>query len=230
MKTQLKTLTTATMFALATAGLSVNAQAERLDDPAEVKAETNDTLEGAAEVLRDMKEDNALANLLDKAQGVFLIPNYARVALGVGASGGEGVLLVRDGSDWSGPMFYNIGAVNAGIEAGIEAGQIAMVLQNEKAVETFMDDNNFSLNADAGLSIIDYSARGQASWGKGDIVVWTDTEGAFADIALSVENIMWDDDENTAYYGSTVGPQEVASGKVSSDNKNPALMILTARN
>ncbi|MCW8107163.1 lipid-binding SYLF domain-containing protein [Alteromonas ponticola] len=230
MKTQLKTLTAATMFALATAGVSVSAQAEKLDDPAELKAETNDTLEGAAEVLRDMKEDNELANLMDNAQGVFLIPNYARAALGVGAAGGEGVLLVRDGSDWSGPMFYNIGALNAGLEAGIEAGEIAMVLQNDKAVKTFMDDNNFSLNADAGLSIIDYSAHAQASVGKGDIVVWTDTEGAFADVALSIENIMWDDEENTAYYGSTVSPQEVADGKVSSDNKNPAQLVLTARN
>ncbi len=55
-----------------------------------------------------------------------------------------------------------------------------MLLMTDRALNSFKGNNTFSLNADAGLTIINYSARGQASVGKGDVIFWADTEGAFA--------------------------------------------------
>ncbi|QBQ54987.1 lipid-binding SYLF domain-containing protein [Nitrosococcus wardiae] len=124
-------------------------------------------------------------------------------------------MLTHRNGQWSSPMFYNLAAISAGAEAGIEAGQIAMLLMTEKAVESFMTNNNFSLNADAGFTIIDSSARAQGSLGKGDIIIWSDTEGLFADLAINVEDIVWDDEENAAYYGTTtVSPAAVAKGEI----------------
>lgn len=87
---------------------------------------------------------------MQQAKGVFIVPTYGRVALGVGGSGGAGVLLVkRDDGTWSDPAFYNIGGISVGVQAGAEGGPIAMVLNNEKGVSRFMQKNNFSLSADA---------------------------------------------------------------------------------
>ncbi|GAA3965155.1 lipid-binding SYLF domain-containing protein [Allohahella marinimesophila] len=205
------------------------AETTKVENAAEKRAESKDTLQEAATVLEAMKKDPDFEQLLQDAKGVFLVPNYARAALGVGAAGGEGVLLTSQNGEWSGPMFYNMGAINAGVEIGIEAGQIAMVLNTDKAVETFMDEHNFSLNADAGLTIVDYSKRGQASWGKGDIVIWSDTEGAFVDAAVTVEDIFWDEEENKAFYGKDVTPQTVADGKVKSMDDNPVIILLGTR-
>ncbi len=41
-----------------------------------------------------------------------------------------------------------------------------MLLMTDRALNSFKGNNTFSLNADAGLTIINYSARGQASIGK----------------------------------------------------------------
>jgi SH3 domain-containing YSC84-like protein 1 len=223
----------ASMIAIASVGFTpaavYAAETTKVENPAETRAESKDTLQEAANVLENMKKEPDADKLLQDAKGVFLVPNYARAALGVGAAGGEGVLLTNQNGEWSGPMFYNMGAVNAGLEIGIEAGQIAMVLRTDKAVEKFMDEHNFSLNADAGLTIVDFSARGQASWGKGDIVLWSDTEGAFVDAAVTVEDIFWDEEENMAFYGKDVQPSTVAEGKVKTREENPVIILLGTR-
>lgn len=77
----------------------------------------------------------------------------------MGTPAESGVLRVHCNGKWSGPGFYNFGGVSIGLEAGVSAGRVAMILTDEKALANFSKDNKFSLNADAGLTIVDYSAR-----------------------------------------------------------------------
>jgi len=48
------------------------------------------------------------------------------------------VLVVNKNGKWSGPLFYNVGALSVGLQAGVDAGQMAMVLQTDEAVKAFM--------------------------------------------------------------------------------------------
>ncbi len=54
--------------------------------------------------------------LLKKAKGVFIAPQVLKGAFVVGASGGSGVLVVRDErtGGWNGPAFYTIGGASFG--------------------------------------------------------------------------------------------------------------------
>lgn len=108
-----------------------------------------------------------------------------------------------------------VGAVSLAAQVGGTAGEIAMLLMTDDAVASFKDDNNFSLNADAGFTLVDYSARAQESVGKGeDVVFWSDTEGAFAGVSLSVTDIAWDDEENSAYYDQAATAEAVLQGEL----------------
>jgi hypothetical protein len=60
---------------------------------------------------------------------------------------------------------------------------------SRSAVDAFKSGNTFSLNAGAGLSIVDYSANGQASRGKGDFVMWSATAGAYVGATISVTDV-----------------------------------------
>lgn len=170
----------------------------------------------ATQVVMQMKRDHNVAQLLGRAHGVFVIPDYAKAAAVVGGRGGGGVVLAKEDGKWSNPAFFNIGGVSVGAQAGVAAGSIAFLLMSDKAVNMFQNQaNNFSLNANAGLTIVNYSATAQGSYGKGDVIVWSDTEGAFAGASIGVSDINRDEDENHAYYGQQVSAKQILTGKVS---------------
>lgn len=159
----------------------------------------------AVGVVHTMANDSGIASLLGQALGIYIVPSYGRAALGVGAAGGSGVLLVKraDGS-WGNPVFYNIGGLSIGLQAGAEGGPIALLLMNPKAVDSFRKKNNFSLSADAGLTVVNYArvARGTAS---GDIIAWSDNKGLFGNVATITANDMrFNTGLTQAYYGKTM--------------------------
>lgn len=173
------------------------------------------------EILQDMRDDSELRALLDEAEGIFIVPDYATAALIIGAAGGGGVLFVKEDGEWGNPALYDVGSLSAGIQAGVAAGSIAMVLLSEQAVDSFRSDTNFSLTADAGFSVVDWSSRARGELGGGsDVVVWTDTEGLFAELAIGINNIIWDDEENERYYGREVSPESILDGEVANPHKH----------
>jgi lipid-binding SYLF domain-containing protein len=169
----------------------------------------------ANQVVQKMLSESRMRDLLQQAKGVFLVPRYGRAALGVGASGGTGVLMMRraDGS-WSDPAFYNIGGLSAGAQIGAEAGAIALVLNNEKAVNRFMLKNQFSLNAAAGLTLVNWSKIAQGSVGDGDVVVWSGTKGLYGSlVSVGVNDIRFSESLTSAYYRQKVAVADALAGK-----------------
>jgi SH3 domain-containing YSC84-like protein 1 len=179
--------------------------------PAEASQEAQRTAQAALEVVRKMQADPQLWSLAERAAGVFIVPDYARAGLVVGGRGGQGVVLARQEGGWSGPAFYNFGGVSLGAEAGVEAGEVAMLLMDERTLEEFATANNFTLSAEAGLTIVNYSARAQAN-ADADVIVWSDTEGVFANASVAVTNVFWDEAENRAYHGGAVTARQLLDG------------------
>jgi lipid-binding SYLF domain-containing protein len=168
-----------------------------------------------------MQQDADMRQLLDRAKGVFIVPDYAVGALIVGASGGEGVLLKREEGEWSNPVFYDIGSISAGLQAGAAAGSIAMVLLSENAMEAFQNETNFGFTADAGYSIVNWSERARADVGMGtDAVVWTDTEGLFGELSIGVTGVTPDEDEIAEYYNQEASPQEILAGDIENPHED----------
>lgn len=185
--------------------------AESAKNEAENRAEAQETIAEAVKVAQKMVSDPEVAKLLKQSKGVLIVPHYVRAGLIVGGQGGKGVLLFHRDGKWTSPMLYRIGGISLGLEAGVEAGSFAMLLMNDKAASRAMTDNNFALNADAGLTVVNYSARKQVGAQKGDLVFWTDTKGAFVGASISLTDIGFDTGENEAYYNA---PHEITSQRI----------------
>jgi len=176
--------------------------------------EATEHVNRAVQVVHRMQANPEMRALLQRSKGVFVVPRYGEAALGVGARGGAGVLLVRNGNTWSNPAFYNMGGISVGLQAGAQGGAIALVLNDQKALNSFMQNNKFSLGADADLTLVDWSKKGAGSAGWGNITAWSDTEGLFGGAALNVTDIDYDEDETSGYYQRQVAARDVLSGKV----------------
>ena len=189
----------------------------------------NKRVEAAIPVVHQLQADARIQPLLQQAKGMLIIPSYGRAALGVGAQGGGGLLLVRrpDGS-WSGPAFYNLGGLTLGLQAGAEAGPIVMVLNNDKAINAVMKKNNFSLNAAAGLTVVNWRKMAQGTVGIGDVVAWSGTKGLFGDVvAVGLSDIRFNQQLTDAFYGRSLSPKDFAAGNIEDPHALPLQQALS---
>jgi lipid-binding SYLF domain-containing protein len=182
-------------------------------------ASTNGTsadrlLKGASTAVHDMQADPHFADLMSHCKGMFIIPTVVKGGLIVGGKGGQGVLVKKTADGWSQPAFLTLGTVSLGAQAGGAAGQTIMLLMTTKAMHDFTQANNFSLGANAGLTVIGYSAKGQAPVGKGDIVIWSNQSGAFAGTTVSATDITSNKQEDHNFYGDTVSTSQIIKGQV----------------
>lgn len=180
--------------------------------------DAEETVRGAKAAIAKMKSNAELSGLLARAKGVYIVPEFAKGAIVVGGWGGEGVLLTRSGGGWSGPAFYDVSAVSAGAEIGFTSGTVAYLLMSDRSLDEFRTNESFSLDANAELTVVDMSAQAKATLGDKDIVVWSDTEGAYVGAGGSVSDISWDAEANNAYYRKDVTVRQILNGEVKSPN------------
>lgn len=187
---------------------------EKAENKREAAAITH--VKEAVNVLQQVKSEHRMAAVLQQAKGLFIMPTYARFAVGLGGIGGVGVLVAKlENGTWSDPAFYNVGGINLGAQVGMELGAIVLVLKNEKALTSMMKKNAFSLNAEAGLTIEDWSKMAESSIGTGDIIVWSGAKGLFANaVSVGVKDIVFDHRLNHAYYHLETTAQEIIQGKI----------------
>lgn len=184
-------------------------------DPEE-RTEAIESLNKAKEVIGRMEADSRLKKLMQQAKGLFIVPQYTKAGLGVGGAGGGGVMVASNGGEWSSPAFYDLGGISVGAQAGIETGAVALLLMTDKALSNFMEKDKFSVDAEAGLTIAKYSAQANINVGRDDVVMWTDTQGAFIGGTVGASDIRFDADENAALYQPGVTATQILRGKVSS--------------
>lgn len=180
--------------------------------------------------VQKLEQEERMRPLLAKAKGVFIVPSYGRVAVGIGAEGGTGILLVRhDDGSWAEPVFYGTGGLSVGLQAGAQGGMLVLVLNNQKAVDAFLKKTSFSLNAKAGLTVLNWNKLAEGSAGAGDIVAWADTKGLFGDVAtVEVNGVHFNQKLNNAYYHRTLSASDVIKGKTSNPQAQPLVQAVTA--
>ncbi len=208
-----------------TTGRSTTGTAQKADQNQQAnKKEVDKMVQNALAEVRTMEKDPQLKQLMAKAKGVYLVPDFGRGALVIGGRGGAGLVLAHENGKWTDPVFFDFGAISFGAQVGGSGGPVAFLLMSDQAIDKFKSSNRISLNAEAGLTIVNFSKNGQASWGKGDIIFWSNTKGAYAGATASVTDINYADGNNQAYYGKQIDPSKVLNGTAaaSAEPESPA--------
>lgn len=169
----------------------------------------------AASVVVEMRRDRNIRPLMQRAVGMYIVPEFGRAGFIIGGKGGAGVVVARKrGGGWSAPAFLNTGGLSVGAQIGAAGGSIVYLLMDRRAVDAFRSHNKFSLNAGAGLSVVTYSNAARVSSLKGDAILWTNIRGAYAGATVGATDIGVDSERTRDYYGRDVDVNALLDGRV----------------
>lgn len=143
---------------------------------------------------------------------MFIAPQVLKGAYIIGASGGSGVLLVRDEKTGrlNGPAFYAIGGASIGFQIGGEASEVILLLMTERGVSSLLS-NSLKLGADAGLAVgpVGMGASAATANLSADILSFSRSKGLYGGVSLDGAVVAISGDLNDAYYGKRVTPTDI---------------------
>ena len=201
---------------------------------AHAQVEQQSVVDRATLTVQDLMVDARQGNpqgALQNARAVMVCPQVFRAAFIFGGSGGDCVLVARDGAgSWSYPAFYGIGSGSAGMQAGIQDSEILMIILTAKGLGAVMD-SQFKFGADAGIAIASIGAgvEGATTAGLGaDIVVAAKSRGLFAGISLQGSVMTTRTSWNRAYYGRDLAARSIVMDMAASNpGADPLREVLT---
>jgi lipid-binding SYLF domain-containing protein len=182
--------------------------------------------------IADPQMGSSLRSLLPKARGVLIYPQVLRGAFIIGASGGSGVLLVRDPRRhrWGGPAFYTIGQASFGLQAGGEASEVVFVALTDRGVSALLATST-KLGGDIGVAVGPVGAGAEAATQNlsADIVSYSRNKGLYAGLALDGAVVAVREALNKAYYKKAVTPTQILIQREVSNPQAAGLIRAVAR-
>src|SRR4029077_19174380 len=203
------------MFLLATLSLGTLCWADS------AREDATERLGNATTVLHEimgMPEKGVPEEVLQSAKCVAVVPHMVKGGFIFGGKGGKGVATCRTANGWSAPAFLTISGGNWGLQIGVEAVDLVMVIQNEKGMQKLLT-SNFHVGADASAAAgpVGRHAEAGTNWKMDtEILTYSRAKGVFAGLTLEGASIRQDNDSRQAIYGHKLTTSGLVLGKVSS--------------
>lgn len=158
--------------------------------PAIADSREQETIQRSQRVLEELQSIPDLRVpdwLLQRAEGIAILPQVVKGGLFVGGRGGTGVFMVRqrDGR-WSNPLFIGIGAGSIGWQFGVQATDMVFVFTTRRSVEG-VTGGKLTLGADAAAVA---GPVGRAATAATDLTLdaevysYSRSQGLFAGVSL----------------------------------------------
>jgi lipid-binding SYLF domain-containing protein len=179
--------------------------------PALAQNKIDDRLGQSAEVLNQLilKPDAIPQAYLNKAKCVLVFPSVKKVAVGIGATYGRGVILCRTGTHmtgpWSAPAMYKLDVGSLGVQLGSSSTDYVLLVLTETGAQKILSGK---LKLGAGCSAVAGPSGAQAQGLNDpnvDVLTYSRAKGGlFAGAALGSAGLDTDDDANKSVYGKDI--------------------------
>ncbi len=201
------------MFVLAMLGLGTLCWAKS------AKQDATDRLDNATTVLHEimgMPDKGIPEEVLEHAKCVAVIPHMVKGGFVFGAEGGKGIATCRTAHGWSAPAFITISGGSWGLQIGVEAVDVVLIIQNDKGMQRLLE-SNFQVGGDASAAAgpVGRHATAGTDWKMDtEILTYSRAKGVFAGLTLTGASLRQDDDSRRAIYGDNVTTRALLSGQV----------------
>jgi len=186
---------------------------------ASAREDATDRLDRSTTVLHEimgMPDKGIPEEVLEHAKCVAVIPHMVKGGFVFGAKGGKGVATCRTSEGWSAPAFITISGGSWGLQIGVEAVDVVLIIQNDKGMQRLLS-SNFQVGADASAAAgpVGRHAEAGTDWKMDtEILTYSRARGVFAGLTLEGASIRQDNDSRSAMYGHTVTTRALLLGKV----------------
>jgi len=183
------------------------------------REDATERLDNSTSVLHEimgMPDKGIPEEVLEHAKCVAVIPHMVKGGFVFGGKGGKGVATCRTANGWSAPAFITISGGNWGLQIGVEAVDLVMIIQNEKGMQRLLS-SNFHVGADASAAAgpVGRHAEAGTDWKMDtEILTYSRAKGIFAGLTLEGASIRQDSDSRHAIYGRNVTTRALLLGKV----------------
>ncbi len=183
------------------------------------REDATDRLENATSVMHEimgMPDKGIPEEVLEHAKCVGVIPHMVKGGFIFGAKGGTGVATCRTSNGWSAPAFITISGGNWGLQIGVEAVDVVLIIQNRKGMQRLLS-SNFQIGGDASAAAgpVGRHAEAGTDWKLDtEILTYSRAKGAFAGLTLGGASLRQDNDSRHAIYGPGVTTRALLLGKV----------------
>src|SRR5207253_7598019 len=186
------------------------------EDKGQNQKET-DRVKEAGEVLKEIIgiPDNIPKDLVDKADCVIVLPSVKKLAFGIGASYGRGVMTCRSGQhftgSWTAPAMYALEGGNIGFQLGGQATDFVILVMNPRGAESLMG-SKVKLGADASTAA---GPKGRSAQGATDVVMraemlsYSRSRGLFAGVSLEGSTLRPDNRATRKLYGRDISVKDI---------------------
>ncbi|HEX6503137.1 MAG TPA: lipid-binding SYLF domain-containing protein [Terriglobales bacterium] len=176
-----------------------------------------DRVEEAGTVLKEILDipDDIPKDLVDKAECVIVLPSVKKLAFGVGASYGRGVMTCRSGQHytgpWTAPALYALEGGNIGFQLGGQATDFVILVMNPQGAKSLLS-SKVKLGADASAAA---GPKGRAADAATDVVMraemlsYSRSRGLFAGVSLEGSTLRSDNRANKKLYGREVTAKQI---------------------
>lgn len=155
------------------------------------------------EVMR-VREQRIPASLLEKAEGVVIVPNMIKGGFVVGLRHGHGVAMIKNPQGgWDAPRFVQMTGGSVGFQAGVQSTDVVLVFMTKKSVNGLLT-GKFTIGADAAAAAGPVGRQLAAATDarfKAEILSYSRSRGLFAGVSLDGSGLHLDPRSEFAYYG-----------------------------
>ena len=137
---------------------------------------------------------------IGRAKALLIVPQIVKAGFIFGGSGGQGVLVARNGKSWVGPAFYDLATASVGFQAGVEVSEAIIVVMTDKGLNSLMA-TTFKVGGDASIAAGPVGA-GAKSTVTADLVSFTRSKGVYGGLNLDGTVVHANADFNGQFYGA----------------------------
>src|ERR1700687_2651813 len=183
------------------------------------REDATERLNNAGQVLHEimgMPDKGIPEEVLEHAKCIAVVPHMVKGGFIFGGKGGKGVATCRTADGWRAPAFITISGGSWGLQIGVEAVDVVLIIQNDKGMQKLLS-SNFQIGADASAAAgpVGRHAEAGTDWKMDtEILTYSRAKGAFAGLTLEGASLRQDSDSRRAMYGGNVTTRALLLGEV----------------